>query len=83
MQRRLPACGSHKLSPERGYRDDMPDVKCERPTCDKCGWTGDPVVIEEVPRAPDELRDDPPEGECIVATVPLRKLLRPGESAES
>jgi hypothetical protein len=77
-----PACGSHKLSPERGYRDDMPDVEWERPTCDKCGWTGDPVMIEEVPRAPEEPRD-PPEGECTVATVPLRKLLRPAGSAES
>lgn len=35
-----PSCGSHRLSPQRGYREDLPDVEWERPTCDKCGWTG-------------------------------------------
>jgi hypothetical protein len=71
-----PACGSHRLSPERGYRDDMPDVEWERPTCDKCGWAGEPVMIEDVPRSPEET-PPPPEGDCAMPTVPLRKLLRP------
>lgn len=71
-----PACGSHRLSPERGYRDDIPEVEWERATCDKCGWTGDPVVVDEVPREPEGPRE-PPEGECVIPTVPLRKLLRP------
>jgi predicted RNA-binding Zn-ribbon protein involved in translation (DUF1610 family) len=40
-----PDCGSQRLSPDRGYRLDLPDVEWERPTCDKCGWTGTPVQI--------------------------------------
>lgn len=72
-----PACGSHRLSPQRGYRDDMPDVEWERPTCDKCGWAGSPVVVEDVPQ-PAEGSREPPEGECVIPTVPLRRLLRPG-----
>ena len=71
-----PACGSHRLSPQRGHRDDAPDVEWERPTCDKCGWAGEPVMIEAVPQVPEVTRDLP-EGECVIATVPLRKLLRP------
>jgi hypothetical protein len=72
-----PACGSHRLSPARGYRDDMPDLEWERPICDKCGWAGEPVMIEQVPQASQERRE-PPEGECVTPTMPLRKLLRPG-----
>lgn len=71
-----PACGSHRLSPERGYHTDFPDVEWERPTCDKCGWTGDPVQIGDVPGEPDELRE-PPDGPCILPSVPLRKLNKP------
>ncbi|GAB7549727.1 hypothetical protein [Cupriavidus sp. 8B] len=77
-----PACGSHRLSPERGYRDDMPDVEWERPACTKCGWVGEPVKIESVPQVPEEPRQAP-EGECIEPSIPLRKLLRPPTSSES
>ena len=75
-----PACGSHRLSPERGFEASMPDVEWERPTCDKCGWTGDPVIINAVPAQADEGERKPPEGECIVPTVPLRKLRRPTDT---
>jgi len=74
-----PACGSHRLSPERGIRTDLPDVEWERPVCAQCGWVGEPVRIEPIPAAPDA-SGAKPEGECIVPTVPLRKLIRPGES---
>lgn len=76
-----PACGSHRLSPQRGFHEDFPDCEFERPTCDKCGWLGEPVLIEEVPTPPDETSH--PEGECVVPTVPLRKLLRPRGSPGS
>jgi hypothetical protein len=33
-----PACGSHRLSPQRRYHSSLPDVEFERSTCDKCGW---------------------------------------------
>lgn len=74
-----PACGSHRLSPERGFHTSMPSVEWERPRCDKCGWTGEPVRIDEVPEPPDEDRRKPPEGECIIPTVPLRTLRKPSE----
>lgn len=71
-----PACGSHQLSPERGYRTDQPEDLWERPTCDKCGWAGTPVVVSTTPQAP-EPRSEPPEGECSIMEVPLTHLVRP------
>lgn len=73
---RCPRCGSQRLLPERGYRQDIPDVEWERPLCGKCGWTGTPVPvgnIDAVPREP----SPPLEGDCIIPTVPLRQLRRP------
>jgi hypothetical protein len=29
-----PACGSNRLSPERGYHSNVPDIEWERPTCE-------------------------------------------------
>jgi hypothetical protein len=60
-----PACGSNRLSPERGIHSSVPDIEWERPTCEKCGWTGDPVPILGTPEA--------------YATAPLRELRRPGD----
>ena len=60
----------------------MPDVEWERPTCDKCGWAGEPVMIEEVPTPPHE-KYAPPDGECVVPTVPLQKLMRPEASDDA
>jgi hypothetical protein len=73
-----PACGSHRLSPERGFRSDLPDIEWERPTCTKCDWTGEPVPIHNVPEPP-ESTDRTPEGECVVPTVPLRALKKPSD----
>jgi predicted RNA-binding Zn-ribbon protein involved in translation (DUF1610 family) len=77
---RCPSCGSQQLSPERGYRSDLPDEEWERPVCDKCGWTGAPVRITLADDKPAERRD-PPEGECVIPTVPLRRLRRPSDEA--
>jgi hypothetical protein len=74
-----PACGSHRLSPERAFDPDHPDDEWERPTCTRCDWTGEPVKIHRVPVAPSDENRPPPEGECIVPTVPLRSLQRPGD----
>jgi hypothetical protein len=71
-----PACGSHRLSPERGFRSDLPDIEWERPTCTKCDWTGEPVPIHNVPEPPEGTDRTPPEGECVIPTVPLRALKR-------
>jgi len=72
-----PACGSHRLLPERGYHKDFPDVLWERATCGKCGWGGEPVPIDKEPVHPEHSDLTPPEGECIIPTTPLRQLRRP------
>ena len=76
---RCPACGSQHLSPERGHRQDIPDVEWERPVCTKCGWAGTPVPVNDVHMLVDETPREPPTGECVIPTVPLRKLRRPSD----
>jgi hypothetical protein len=75
-----PACGSNRLSPQRGVHTSAPDMEWERPTCDKCGWTGEAVPILTSPEAYDKAEEatPPPEGDCIIPTVPLRDLDKPG-----
>jgi hypothetical protein len=77
-----PACGSRRLSPQRGYHEDLPDVEWERPTCEKCGWTGKAVPIDDEPEPHAESASTPPEGECIIPTTPLRQLRRPRPKTE-
>ena len=84
-----PACGSNWLSPERGMHSSLPDVEFERPTCEKCGWVGDPVPILADPQAHADNKvetpppDKPkPEGACIISTAPLRELLKPGRKKD-
>lgn len=77
-----PACGSQRLSPQRGYHQDFPEVEWERPTCDKCGWVGEAVPIDNVLEPHDESRSTPPEGECIIPTTALRQLRRPKPRTE-
>jgi hypothetical protein len=72
-----PECGSQRLSPQRGYHQDSPEVEWERPTCDRCGWAGKPVPIDDVLEGDDESATPPPAGDCIVPTTPLRQLTRP------
>jgi hypothetical protein len=77
-----PECGSQRLSPQRGYHTDCPEVERERPTCDKCGWAGEPVPVDEVLEPHDESRSTPPEGDCIIPTTPLKQLKRPKPRTE-
>jgi hypothetical protein len=74
-----PACGSNRLSPQQGFHSSDPDLEWERPTCDKCGWLGDPVPILGDPEAyvPDDEEQPPPEGDCVIPSVPLRELDKP------
>jgi hypothetical protein len=74
-----PACGSHRLSPERGFHVDFPDIQWERPTCDKCRWTGEPTPVNQDFETTDDAdaRSDPPDSECSIPTIPLRRLIRP------
>ncbi len=64
-----PACGSQRLFPEGGIHTSHPDTIYERPVCDKCGWTGTPVVVVPSPPQPDPPL---PEGDCVFMTTPLR-----------
>jgi hypothetical protein len=72
---RCPACGSQRLSPERGVHSSAPNTLDERPVCGTCGWTGTPVIVGPSPTQPDR---PPPKGECVVMTPPLRNFPRRG-----
>jgi DNA-directed RNA polymerase subunit RPC12/RpoP len=72
-----PACGSHRLLPERVSDPDNPDDVWECPTCMRCDWIGEPVNIRREPVAPSDDNRPPPEGECVIPTIPLRRLLKP------
>jgi hypothetical protein len=77
-----PACGSQRLSPQRGYHQDSPEVEWERPTCDKCGWAGEPVPIDDVLEPRRKSHSAAPEGECVIPTTALRQLKRPKKNTE-
>jgi hypothetical protein len=64
--RRCAVCGSYRL--RRDFEGDESGVM-EIVVCDKCGWHGDGVPVEEEPEPPPR---EPPEGECIFVDVPLR-----------
>lgn len=66
------ACGSQRLSPERGVHSSDPDTVYERPVCEKCGWTGEAVIVKQSPHDADRA----PEGECVIMTIPLRHFSR-------
>jgi hypothetical protein len=68
-----PSCGSQRLFPERGIHSSDPETIYERPVCDKCGWTGTPVIVDPSPPQPDL---PPPEGECVIMSIPLRNFSR-------
>ena len=76
-----PACGSSRLLPEHGIHSSLPDMEWERPICEKCGWTGEPVPIFASPESYGAAVEQhpPPKGDCVIPTVPLRTLRRPGE----
>ncbi|SEE28528.1 hypothetical protein SAMN05444161_5326 [Rhizobiales bacterium GAS191] len=77
-----PACGSHRLAPERAFNPDHPEEEWERPTCMKCDWVGEPArIVKEI--APNgkkkKRRRKAPDGECVIPNVPLRRLKRPSD----
>ena len=80
-----PACGSHRLSPQRGVNSEHPDIEWERPTCEKCGWAGESVPIFATPDSYEPEAEDrpPPDGECVIPTVPLRTLKKPSDRLPS
>jgi hypothetical protein len=75
-----PSCRSSQLSPQVGTHTSQPAVEWERPVCEKCGWAGEPVLVSAVPALPTDFDPPPPDGACIIPTVPLRKLKKPNRS---
>lgn len=80
-----PECGSPHLSPQEGWREDLPEIAWERPVCGDCGWTGRGVPIGPREGETDELfvregEDD--NDECSIMTVPLDAIKRPGENVK-
>jgi hypothetical protein len=67
---RCPKCGSYRLSLERGYPPDKPELTYKRPICTICGWVGDPILLSTTLRVPQEYTSKP-EGECVFVEVPL------------
>jgi hypothetical protein len=67
---RCPSCGSHRLSPERGFNTLEPEMMFERPVCQKCSWTGTPVPVVLSPKCD----EDPPDGDCAIMDPPLREF---------
>ena len=80
-----PECGSRQLSPQEGFRDDLPEIALERPVCADCGWTGKPVPVgERSIEEGDELITrigGPESNECIIPTIPLLELARPDRAS--
>jgi hypothetical protein len=73
-----PMCGSFRLTPLRAENPNDPDEVWERPFCTDCEWMGEPVRITTNPVPIFTREGAADDGECVVPTVPLRKLARPG-----
>ena len=61
----------------------MPEIAWERPVCRDCDWAGKPVPVGERSPEPEGEELFKREGgsdndECIIPTVPLTKLDKPG-----
>lgn len=72
------------LVPQRGMHARVPNVEFERPTCEKCGWVGEPVPVLADPQAyaddetpVPEKEGAAPKGACGIPTVPVRELVKP------
>ncbi len=74
-----PRCGDHRLTPLRAENPDDEDEVWERAFCTQCEWAGEPVRITDEPTPFITREGSSDDDECVVPTVPLRKLTRPGE----
>ncbi|MBB4587921.1 gamma-glutamylcyclotransferase (GGCT)/AIG2-like uncharacterized protein YtfP [Rhizobium leguminosarum] len=76
-----PNCGSPHLQPEHGENTDAPGILWERPRCADCGWAGRPVPILDLEDGqPIITREGEETDECSIMTVPLRTILKPGNT---
>jgi hypothetical protein len=78
---KCPNCGSPHLGPEQGENSAAPGVLWERPRCADCGWTGRPVPILDREDGQSVItREGKESEEHSIMTVPLRAIVRPGDS---
>jgi hypothetical protein len=77
-----PACGDHRLTPLRAHNPDNENETWERPFCTQCEWMGPPVKITDDPQPLFSHEGGDPNRECIIPTVPLRKLAHPSDDEE-
>ena len=75
-----PNCGSPHLEPEQGENTAAPGVLWERPRCADCGWSGRSIPILDLTDGQPIIarKGEKSDGHGIM-TVPLRKVLRPGD----
>lgn len=75
-----PKCGSPHLEPEQGENTAAPGVLWERPRCADCGWTGRPIpILNPENEQPIVTREGEESDEHSIMTVPLRRILKPGD----
>lgn len=78
-----PECSFPSLVPQHGYLEELPEIVLEWPACSDCGWVGEPAPVGK--READEeepliTRQGVEQDECVVPTVPLMKLRKPGSN---
>lgn len=77
-----PSCGSPDLEPEHGEFSATPGLVWERPVCPECGWKGRPVaVFDKESELSILVREGEPTDEHSIMSVPLRTIIKPGETA--
>jgi AIG2-like family len=80
VPKECPRCGSPHLEPQQGENATIPGVLWERPRCADCEWTGRPVPLLDLEDGqPIITREGEESDEHSIMTVPLRKILRPGD----
>jgi hypothetical protein len=73
-----PNCGSNRLTREVAENPGDPEEMWERPSCQKCGWTGEATRVKPPrSRRKRRARKSKPSGECSIQSTPLRNLKRP------
>jgi hypothetical protein len=76
-----PKCASPHLEPEQGENTAVPGILWERPRCADCGWTGRPVpILDRENGQPIITREGDESDEHSIMTVPLRTILKPGDT---
>ncbi|MBP2434578.1 hypothetical protein ABIF38_005508 [Bradyrhizobium japonicum] len=75
-----PNCGLPHLEPQHAENAAAPNILWERPHCADCGWSGRPIPLLNLEDGqPIITREGEESEEPSIMTVPLRKIVRPGD----